>query len=86
MRPMTPPLKSIYHNHLTNRSIFLSFVASSISFAKASRILSFLSYWIDSRSFLRSKIIDEEELEKYMAGGWDVQNMLASGRILIRKN
>jgi len=32
------------------------------------------------------KIIDEEELEKYMAEGWDVQNVLASGRILIRKN
>ncbi|MEM1582841.1 MAG: tyrosine-type recombinase/integrase [Candidatus Bathyarchaeia archaeon] len=32
------------------------------------------------------KIIDEGELEKYLAEGWDVQTVLPSGRILIRKS
>jgi len=31
------------------------------------------------------KIIDEDELERYLANGWDVQTVLPSGRILIRK-
>ena len=32
------------------------------------------------------KIVAEEELEHYLAEGWDVQTVLPSGRILIRKN
>jgi len=31
------------------------------------------------------KIVDEDELEKYLADGWDVQMVLPSGRILIRR-
>jgi len=31
------------------------------------------------------KIIDESELENYLAEGWDVQTVLPSGRVLIRK-
>ena len=31
------------------------------------------------------KIVDEAELEKYLAEGWDVQTVLPSGRILIKK-
>ncbi|MEM2465440.1 MAG: hypothetical protein QXT06_07555 [Candidatus Bathyarchaeia archaeon] len=31
------------------------------------------------------KIINEGELERYLAEGWDVQTVLPSGRILIRK-
>ncbi|MDJ0270878.1 MAG: hypothetical protein NXY59_10170 [Aigarchaeota archaeon] len=31
------------------------------------------------------RIVSEEELEKYLAEGWDVQTVLPSGRILIRK-
>jgi len=31
------------------------------------------------------KIVCEEELERYLAEGWDVQTVLPSGRILIRK-
>ena len=31
------------------------------------------------------KIVREEELEQYLADGWDVQTVLPSGRILIRK-
>lgn len=31
------------------------------------------------------KIIDEDELERYLTEGWDVQTVLPSGRILIRK-
>jgi hypothetical protein len=31
------------------------------------------------------KIVDEEELEEYLADGWDVQAVLPSGRILIKK-
>jgi len=31
------------------------------------------------------KIVDEDELERYLAEGWDVQTVLPSGRILIRK-
>ena len=31
------------------------------------------------------KIIDEGELERHLAEGWDVQTVLPSGRILIRK-
>ncbi|MEM0048992.1 MAG: hypothetical protein QW424_01465 [Candidatus Bathyarchaeia archaeon] len=31
------------------------------------------------------KIIEEGELERYLAEGWDVQTVLPSGRILIRK-
>ena len=31
------------------------------------------------------KIIDEEDLERYVAEGWDVQTVLPSGRILVRK-
>lgn len=31
------------------------------------------------------KIVDEGELEKYLAQGWDVQTVLPSGRILIRR-
>ena len=31
------------------------------------------------------KIIDEGELEKYLAEGWNVQTVLPSGRILIKK-
>ena len=31
------------------------------------------------------KIISEKELERYLAEGWDVQTVLPSGRILIRK-
>jgi len=31
------------------------------------------------------KIVSEDELERYLAEGWDVQTVLPSGRILIRK-
>jgi hypothetical protein len=31
------------------------------------------------------KIVDEAELERYLAQGWDVQTILPSGKILIRK-
>ncbi|MEM3056656.1 MAG: hypothetical protein QW639_05445, partial [Candidatus Bathyarchaeia archaeon] len=31
------------------------------------------------------KIIDEEKLERYLAEGWEIQTVLPSGRILIRK-
>ena len=31
------------------------------------------------------KIVNEAELERYLAEGWDVQTVLPSGRILIRK-
>lgn len=31
------------------------------------------------------KIVDEDELEEYLASGWDVQTVLPSGRILIKK-
>lgn len=31
------------------------------------------------------KVVDEGELERYLAGGWDVQTVLPSGRIIIRK-
>jgi len=31
------------------------------------------------------KIIDEDELEQYLAKGWDVQTVLPSGKILIKK-
>ncbi len=31
------------------------------------------------------KIVGEEELESYLADGWDVQTVLPSGRIMIRK-
>jgi len=31
------------------------------------------------------RIVDETELEKYLADGWDVQTILPSGRILIKK-
>lgn len=31
------------------------------------------------------KIVSEDELERYLADGWDVQTVLTSGRILIRK-
>jgi hypothetical protein len=31
------------------------------------------------------KIIREEELDRYLAGGWDVQTVLPSGRILVKK-
>jgi len=31
------------------------------------------------------KIIDEDQLEQYLAQGWDVQTVLPSGRMLIRK-
>jgi len=30
-------------------------------------------------------IIDEKDLERYVAEGWDVQTVLPSGRILARK-
>jgi hypothetical protein len=31
------------------------------------------------------KIIGEKELERYIAEGWDVQTILPSGKILVRK-
>jgi hypothetical protein len=31
------------------------------------------------------KIVDENELEHYLGDGWDVQTVLPSGRILVRK-
>jgi len=31
------------------------------------------------------RIVEEEELESYIAEGWDVQTVLPSGRILLRK-
>jgi len=31
------------------------------------------------------KIVSEDDLERYLAEGWDVQTVLPSGRILIRK-
>ena len=31
------------------------------------------------------KVIDEAELKHYLAEGWDVQTILTSGRILIRR-
>jgi len=31
------------------------------------------------------RIVDEDELERYLAEGWDVQTVLPSGRILIKK-
>jgi hypothetical protein len=31
------------------------------------------------------KIVSEDELEHYLAEGWDVQTVLPSGKILIRK-
>jgi hypothetical protein len=31
------------------------------------------------------KIVDEDELERYLADEWDVQTVLPSGKILIRK-
>ena len=31
------------------------------------------------------RIVREEELEEYLVKGWDVQTVLPSGRILIRK-
>ena len=31
------------------------------------------------------KIVNEEELEQYLAEGWDVELVLPSGRIIIRK-
>jgi hypothetical protein len=31
------------------------------------------------------KVIDEVELERYLADGWDVQTVLPSGRIFIRR-
>jgi hypothetical protein len=31
------------------------------------------------------KIVDEEELQRYLAEGWDVQTVLPSGKILIRR-
>ncbi|MEM2538397.1 MAG: hypothetical protein QXE38_03730, partial [Candidatus Methanomethylicia archaeon] len=31
------------------------------------------------------KIVKEDELEKYLTNGWDVQTILPSGRILIRR-
>lgn len=31
------------------------------------------------------KIVDEGELESYLAEGWDVQTVLPSGKILIKK-
>ncbi|MBX5321280.1 MAG: hypothetical protein QHH12_08245 [Candidatus Bathyarchaeota archaeon] len=31
------------------------------------------------------KIVDEKELERYLAKGWDVQGVLPSGKILVRK-
>jgi len=39
---------------------------------------------VKSHSILR-KIISEKELKRYLADGWDVQTVLPSGRILIRK-
>jgi hypothetical protein len=32
------------------------------------------------------KIVAEKELERYIADGWDVQTVLPSGKILIRKS
>jgi hypothetical protein len=32
------------------------------------------------------KVVDEVKLERYLADGWDVQTMLPSGRILIRRD
>jgi hypothetical protein len=31
------------------------------------------------------KVADEDKLERYLAQGWDVQTVLSSGRILIKK-
>jgi len=31
------------------------------------------------------RIISEDELEEHLAGGWNVQNILPSGRILIKR-
>jgi hypothetical protein len=31
------------------------------------------------------KIVSEDELERYLAEGWDVQTVLPSGKILIRR-
>jgi hypothetical protein len=31
------------------------------------------------------RIIREDELERHLAEGWDVQTVLPSGRILVRK-
>lgn len=31
------------------------------------------------------KVISEKELERYLAKGWDVQTVLPSGKIIIRK-
>ena len=31
------------------------------------------------------KVIEEDELERYLAEGWDVQTVLPSGRILIKR-
>ena len=31
------------------------------------------------------KIIDENDLENYLAIGWDVQTVLSSGKIIIKK-
>jgi hypothetical protein len=31
------------------------------------------------------KVIDEVELERYLADGWDAQTVLPSGRVLIRR-
>ena len=31
------------------------------------------------------KIIDEPDLENYLAKGWDVQTVLSSGKILVTK-
>jgi len=32
------------------------------------------------------KIVSEKELERYLAEGWDVQLILPSGKIIIRRN
>jgi hypothetical protein len=48
------------------------------------RRLSLEGYKLRERSDPK-KVIDEAELERYLAEGWDVQTVLPSGRILIRR-
>ena len=43
------------------------------------------SYASSSDSEDPKKIVNEGELENYLTEGWDVQNILPSGRILIKR-
>ncbi|MGB9854628.1 MAG: tyrosine-type recombinase/integrase [Candidatus Bathyarchaeales archaeon] len=50
------------------------------------RKLSLESYKLKENSYSDpKKIVDEKELKRYLAKGWDVQAVLPSGKILIRK-